>query len=185
MQAGHVVCVTALFLVQDGSRALGLPVTKKLVHVFCAVIGAVDETRFVADCTLFFIDACNLLLHDCRANLHVTHRVVAVGFSIGIPHGHAVRHEFTHGRLVIIVTNNTASDAGGARADGTFFHHNDVAIDTLATRFHFQCKVIGGAQPMDTGTEDDETCTRGDTHCDACVISSGSLSLNLSKRWTV
>jgi hypothetical protein len=42
--------------------------------------------------------------------------------------------------------------------------------------------VIGGAQPVDAGTDDDVIRIRGDTHWGAFVISCGSLSLNLSKR---
>ena len=91
--------------------ALGLPVVKEAPHVLSGLFGALNENRLVTDILLLFGNGRDVLTHDLRADLHVTDRMVTVGFGITLPNLYAMRHELAHGRLVIVVAHNATGNA--------------------------------------------------------------------------
>ena len=102
---------------QHRGDALGLPVREQRLHVVSAGIGTLDKKRVVVDSLLLLIDRAHVLAHRLAADLHIAHRVVAVGLSIAFPNPDRVRHQFAHSRLVVVVADNTAGDTGRTRAD--------------------------------------------------------------------
>jgi hypothetical protein len=75
-----------------------------------------------------------------------------------------VRHEFAHGGLKVVITNDPTGDARGTRADAGFVENDDVAPVTFASRFELQCQVIGGTQTVNAGTNNDVGAVRWNGH---------------------
>ena len=93
-----------------------LPVREHRLHVAVAVAGTLDEHRRVADRLLLLVDRADLLVHAFGADLHVADRVVAQGLGMLLPDLDAVRHQLAHRRLIVVVADDTAGDAGAPAA---------------------------------------------------------------------
>ena len=121
----HVVRVAAALFVQHRRDVLRLPVVEEPLHVAHRLGFALDEYRLVADRLLLLVDRADLRVHHLGADLHVADGVVAVGLGIALPDRYRMRHQLAHRRLVVVVADDAAGDAGRARADAGLVEHHD------------------------------------------------------------
>ena len=128
---------------------------KRLPHVARAVRLALDELGLVADRPLLRGDLGHVLVHALRADLHVAHGMVVVGLGIALPHLDAGRHQRAHRRLVVIVADHAAGDAGGAGGDRGFVHHRDIGAAAAARGLQRAGQMVGRAEAVDAGTDDE------------------------------
>ena len=122
-----VVGITTALFVQHRGNPPGLPVVEQRLHVVGRILFTLDEDRFVTNFLLLPGDAGNVLVHTFRADLHVANGVITKPFRVGFPNADAVRHEFTHGRLVVVVAHHATGDTRGAGADAALVDHENVA----------------------------------------------------------
>ncbi len=135
-----------------------LPVGEEFAHVAKRLALAFDEFGFVADRLLLLVDRADLVVHDFRADLHVPDRVVAVRRRVALPHGHGVRHQLAHRRLVVVVAHYAARYPRGARANVGLVEHDDpnaVRADRFPLRSEARGEMHRCRQPVDAGTDDD------------------------------
>ena len=130
-----IVGVATGLLVEHGGDALGAPIGKQALHVAFAVSGAFNKNGFVANRLLLGMDGCHVLAHRLAADLHVAHRVIAVGLWVALPDIDRVRHQLAHGRLEVVVANHATGDTRCAGADARFLQNNDVPTGASASRF--------------------------------------------------
>ena len=130
---------------QNRGDALCAPVREQALHIALTLGGALDEDRLIANRLLLSMDCRHIFTHGFAADLHVPHRVVAVGLGVALPNVHGVGHEFAHGGLKVVITNDSAGNARGAGANTGFVENDDVAPVTFAGRFELQREVVGGA----------------------------------------
>lgn len=135
--------------------ALCAPVREQTLHLALTLRGALDENRFISNRLLLGVDCRHIFTHGFTADLHVPHRVVAVGLWVALPDVHRVGHEFAHNGLKVVIANHPAGNTRRARADNRFVENDYVAPVTLTGRFETQPLVVGGAEPMNPGTNDD------------------------------
>ncbi len=149
---------------QNRGDALCAPVREQALHIALTLGGALDEDRFIANRLLLGMDRRHIFAHGFAADLHVPHRVVAVGLGVAFPNVHGVGHEFAHGGLEVVIADDPAGNARSARADAGFVENDNVAPITLAGRFELQRQVVGGAEPVNPGTNDDVGAARRNGH---------------------
>lgn len=154
VQTVGVVGVAARLLMQHRGDSPGLPVVEHAPHVLVVSLFTLGEDRLVADLRLLLGDAGHVLAHALGTYLHVTHRMVGVGLCVALPHRDAVGHEFAHGRLKVVVAHHPTGNTGCARADGGLFNDEDVLTAAPAAAFQFQGQVVGGAETVDPGADD-------------------------------
>ena len=163
LHRSDVVGVAALLLVQHGGDAARPPVAEQPPHVPQALGLAFDEGRGVADLALLPGDRGHVRVHHLRAELHVAHRVVAERLGVALPDLDAEGHQLTHGRLEVVVADHAAGDAGGAGADPGLVQHDDALPAPAAPRPELAREVVGRAEPVDAGADDD--VRGGRRHC--------------------
>ena len=93
--------------------------------------------------------------------------MVGEALRIGFPNIHTVRHQFTHGRLEIVIADHAAGDAAGAGGDGGLVEHQNVRAVALAGCLHAFGQPPSGRQAVDSGADDDKAGVCGKTHGDA------------------
>nr|ABZ09842.1 hypothetical protein ALOHA_HF4000APKG8L7ctg1g17 [uncultured marine microorganism HF4000_APKG8L7] len=164
VDARRVVGVAALLLMQDGGDSPRLPVAEESLHVGVAVLGAFDEGGVVADRGLLRRDGGDVFVHGLGADLHVAHGMVAVSFGILLPDRDTIGHQLAHGGLEVIVADHTAGDARGAGGDRGLVDDQDVGAAAPAAFAQGPGQVIGRAQAMDTGADDDVLRVGGKCH---------------------
>ena len=132
MDRSAVIGIAALFLVQYGGDAPGLPVVEQAFHVGRGLLLALDEDGLVADFPLLPGNARHLLVHHFGADLHVAHGVETESLGVAFPDRDAVRHESAHGRLVVVVADDSARNARGTRGDTGLVDDQNVAATAAA-----------------------------------------------------
>ena len=109
-------------------------------------------------------DGANVIAHGLGADLHIADRVEAVGIHVAFPDLDALRHQLAHGRLEVIVAHHAAGDAGGPGGDTGFVEHQNIGAGTSAPGLKFKRQMIGGAEAMDAGADDDVFRVGGKCH---------------------
>ena len=71
---------------------------------------------------------------------------------------------FAHCGLKVVITNDPAGNARCAGADARFVDNDDVAPVTFVGRFELQRQVVGGAESVNPGTNDDVGTARWNRH---------------------
>jgi len=84
------------------------------------------EASAPSDGLLLLVDRGNVLAHALGADLHVAHRVVAIGLGIALPHLDGMGHQLAHGRLEVVVADDATGDAGRAGADRALVDNENV-----------------------------------------------------------
>ena len=143
-----------LLLVQDGGDTGRLPVAEQAPHVRRTVGLALDEFGLVADRPLLLGDLGDIGMHALGADLHVAYGMVVIGLGIALPGLHAGRHQLAHRRLEVVVADDAAGDAGGAGRDVALVHNRDVGTVATALRLQPKREVVGGAEAVDSGPDD-------------------------------
>ena len=152
----RVVCVSPPLLVENGRNVFRLPVFKdRFLHVVQAVLLSFDQLGIIPDILLATVDLCHILVHVLRGYLHVSHRQISVAFRILFPNIHAVGDQFLHGRLIVIVADDPAGDPGSPGTHRGFIEYQDILSRTPSLLPQLLSQVIGGAQPVHAGTDDD------------------------------
>src|SRR5262249_49418972 len=90
--------------------------------------------------------------------------VVVVGGRVGLPHLDAGLHQLAHRGLEVVVPDDAAGDARGARAGARLVEDHDVRARAEAARAQLLREVVGGREPVAPGSDDDEARLRGDAH---------------------
>ena len=110
------------------------------------------------------MDRRHIFTHGFAADLHVAHGMVTIGLGVALPNVHGVGHQLAHGGLKIVITNHPAGNTRRARADTRFVENDDVMAVTLTGRFELQRQVVGGAEPVNPGTNYDVGAARWNRH---------------------
>ena len=79
--------------------------------------------------------------------------MVAVAFWISFPDSDAVRHQFTHRWLEVIIAYHATGYTRSASGDTAFIYNQDISTVAFALRFQLLRQVIGGAQTMNARTD--------------------------------
>lgn len=123
---GEVVGEAAALFVQDRIDSRRPPIAENRFHISVGFLAAADESRFVSDGALLAVDFFDSGAHRGGRNLQIADAVVGKSRRIGFPHGDAVRHQFAHRRLKIIVAHHAASDSARAGAGAGFVDDHDI-----------------------------------------------------------
>src|SRR5919109_1299593 len=116
---------------------------------------AVNEARALADPLLPLEGLGEVGLLHRGAEGHVADGVVRVGLRIRLPDLDAGLHQLAHRRLEIVVPDDAAGDAGGARAGLRLLDDDDVLAAAEAALAQLLRQVVGGREPVDAGADDD------------------------------
>ncbi len=157
-EAHHGVLVegeSALVLVKERRDALRPPVRKEILHVGVDLALAGHEGRPIADPLLPLVGLGEIAVLHGRAERHVSDGVVVVRDRVGLPDLHARLHELGHRGLVVVVPDDPARDARGARARLRFLEHDDVGTRAETAGLELLGEVVAGRQAVDAGADDD------------------------------
>jgi hypothetical protein len=140
--------------VQYDGAAGSLPVGEHLGHVVAARRRTDHELGVVTDGPLLGVDLFDVGAHRLRCDLHITHTVVGERFRIGLPHADGMRHQLSHCGLKVVVADDPARHARGARAHAGLVDHQNVPAVALPGGAQASGEVPRSRQAMDAGADD-------------------------------
>ena len=109
----------------------------------------------IADCLLLGGDLHYVLAHGFGADLHITGIVEVIGLRVALPKINAFRHQLAHGRLEVIIADHAAGDARRPGGNAALIDHQNIFAATPAARFQRRRQMIGGAQAVNAGANNE------------------------------
>jgi hypothetical protein len=64
-----------------------------------------------------------------------------------------MRHQFAHGRLIVVVADHAAGDAGGTRRDRRLVDNEYVLARALAGFLELEGQMVGGGEAVNAGPD--------------------------------
>jgi hypothetical protein len=149
-------------LVQDVRDARCLPVAQQVAQIRTARSFALDERGRITDGLLLRMDLGDVGFHRRRCRLKVAHGMVGEGGRVRLPCVDRVRHQAAHGRLEVVVTNDTTRDAGSAGADCRLVEDDDIRTGAGRGGLQESGQVPRGGKSVHTRAHHDDATARRD-----------------------